>query len=107
MDTTETEKGTTIRGKVLDLGELGMEVRMAKLEAHVEHIQSDISEIRADLRDFRKETREDFVNLRKEMHDNFASVRKDARTDFRMLFGALIFAVLGLAGIMAKGFGWL
>ncbi|ODT85350.1 MAG: hypothetical protein ABS69_00830 [Nitrosomonadales bacterium SCN 54-20] len=102
----------------MDAGEFSMEVRMAKLEAHVEHMQSDISEIKADLRDFRKETKEEFValrketredsmSLRKEMYDNFASVRKDARSDFRLLFGALIFVALGLAGIMAKGFGWL
>jgi hypothetical protein len=62
----------------------GMEPRVAKLEAAVEHIQSDVSDIKIDIR----------------------ALRTDARTDFRMLFGAIIFVALGLAGLMAKGFHW-
>jgi hypothetical protein len=62
----------------------GMEARVAKLEAHLEHIQSDLTEIKADIRE----------------------IRRDARTDFRLLFGAIIFVALGLAGLMAKGFHW-
>jgi len=34
-------------------------------------------------------------------------LRADARTDFRILFGAIIAVALGLAGLMAKGFHWL
>ena len=63
----------------------GMEARVAKLEAHIEHIQSDINEIKSDVRE----------------------IKRDARTDFRLLFGALIFVALGLAGLMAKGFHWI
>jgi hypothetical protein len=63
----------------------GMEARVAKLEAHIEHIQSDLTEIKGDIRE----------------------IRRDARTDFRLLFGALIFVALGLAGLMAKGFHWI
>jgi hypothetical protein len=63
----------------------GMEARIAKLEAHVEHIQRDIGEIKTDLRD----------------------IRRALETDFRLIFGALIAASLGLAGVMAKGFHWL
>ncbi len=63
----------------------GMEARVAKLEAHIEHIQSDINEIKSDLRE----------------------IKRDARADFRLLFGALIFVALGLAGLMAKGFHWI
>lgn len=63
----------------------GMEARVAKLEAHIEHIQSDITEIKSDVRE----------------------IKRDARTDFRLLFGALIFVALGLAGLMAKGFHWI
>jgi hypothetical protein len=63
----------------------GMEARVAKLEAAVEHIQVVVGEIKADLRE----------------------VRRDMRGDFRLLFGAVIFVALGLAGLMAKGFGWL
>jgi hypothetical protein len=58
---------------------------IAKLEAHIEHIRSDIGKIKNDIRKIKR-------------HD---------RTDFRLLFGALIFVALGLAGIMAKGFHWI
>jgi hypothetical protein len=63
----------------------GMEVRVAKLEAHIEHIQGDLNEIKSDIRE----------------------IKRDARTDFRLLFGAVIFVALGLAGLMAKGFHWI
>lgn len=63
----------------------GMEARVAKLEAAVEHIQSDLRDIKSDVRE----------------------VKHDARTDFRLLFGAIITTTLGLAALMAKGFSWL
>ncbi|AND15101.1 TPA: hypothetical protein OL861_001376 [Proteus mirabilis] len=62
-----------------------MELRVAKLESDVEYIKRDISEIKDDIKD----------------------IKKDAKSDFRMLFGAIIAVALGLAGLMAKGFGWL
>jgi len=63
----------------------GMESRIAKLEASSAHIERDITEIKTDLRDMKKYMRE----------------------DFRLLFSAIIAAVLGLAAIMAKGFHWI
>jgi len=36
----------------------------------------------------------------------FEEVRISARSDFHLLFGSLIASALGLAGMMAKGFGW-
>jgi len=62
----------------------GPAARVAKVEAAVEHIQTDVSEVKSDIRD----------------------LRKAAETNFRILFGALIAAALGLAGVMAKGFHW-
>src|ERR1700693_6343698 len=62
-----------------------MEARVAKLESSVEYIQRDIGEIKTDIRD----------------------IKKAVETDFRLLFGALILAVLGLASLMAKGFHWI
>lgn len=50
-----------------------MEARIARLEAHVEHIREDVSSIKVDI---------------------------------RILLGMIIAATLGLAGLMAKGFGW-
>ena len=66
-------------------GSDGLEARIAKVEAAVEHIQRDLSEVKTDIRE----------------------LRKDTNRDFRILFGALIAVALGLAGLMAKGFHWL
>lgn len=66
-----------------------MEARVAKLESTVEFIQRDIADIKTDVKDVRR----DITSIR--------------TTDFRVLFGAIIAVALGLAAIMAKGFGWL
>jgi hypothetical protein len=62
-----------------------MEARVAKLEAAMEYVQRDIGEIKADIRE----------------------IKQDARTDFRLTWGSLIAGFIGLAALMAKGFGWL
>lgn len=62
-----------------------MEARIARLESHVEHIQSDLTELKTDVRE----------------------LRRADETNFRILFGALITVALGLAALMSKGFGWL
>lgn len=67
----------------------GMEARVAKLEAAMEFVQRDIAQLKQDVR----ELRSDILGIR--------------TTDFRLLFGAIIAVALGLAGLMAKGFGWL
>lgn len=61
-----------------------MEARVAKLEAAVTHIERDVADLRADMR----------------------LLRSDQRSDFRLTWGAVIAAALGLAGLMAKGFHW-
>ncbi|MCU5774740.1 hypothetical protein N5923_21690 [Erwiniaceae bacterium BAC15a-03b] len=61
------------------------EVRLAMLESNVENMKDSIKGINDDIRE----------------------IKRDARTDFRMLFGAMIAVALGLAGMMAKGFHWL
>lgn len=43
----------------------------------------------------------------KDMRQEFKEVRSEMKNDFLFLFGALITVTLGLAGLMAKGFGWL
>jgi uncharacterized protein YydD (DUF2326 family) len=65
--------------------DLLMEARGSKFEAAVEHIQRDLTELKADVRSHRKET---------------------AR-DFRILFSAIITVALGLASVIAKAFHWL
>jgi hypothetical protein len=65
--------------------ELPMEMRLAIIETEIRHVQNNVTELKVDVRDLRA------------IHDR----------DFRISFGALIVAALGLAGIMAKGFHWI
>lgn len=69
-----------------------METRVTRLESAIEHVHTDLRDIKQDVRD-----------LRGEMN----GMRGDARVDFRLLFGALITIAIGLAGLMARGFGWI
>ena len=62
-----------------------MEARVSRIEAWAEHTDRALTDIKQDIRD----------------------MRKDMREDFRILFGVIAFVALGLAGLMAKGFGWL
>ncbi|MFN3075499.1 MAG: hypothetical protein ABT940_01185 [Alphaproteobacteria bacterium] len=63
----------------------GMESRIAKLEAGMEHVQRNVGDLRVDYRDF----------------------RKAVDRDFRLTWGMVIAGFLGLAWLMAKGFHWL
>jgi len=63
----------------------GMEARVAKLEADAAHTLETLRDMKGDLRE----------------------LRTDLKSDFRILFGSLITVALGLAGLMAKGFGWM
>ncbi len=80
-----------------------LEARVAKLESDVSHIRSDIAEIKGRQQAFMDRTEDNF----KEMRQEFKEVRSEMKSDFRILFGALITVTLGLAGLMAKGFGWM
>lgn len=62
-----------------------IEARVAKLESDVEFIKRDLSEVKLDLKDH----------------------RRDAHNDFKFLIVFGIAATTGLASMMAKGFGWL
>ncbi len=51
-----------------------LEARVAKIEAHIEHVREDLRGLRGDI---------------------------------RVVWGAIFFCTLGLAGLMAHGFEWL
>ena len=85
----------------------GMEARLARVESDVEYIKRDVGEIKDDVKELKKETKADFKEARKETKDDFKDVTKEIKDDFRITFGALILVAVSLAGMMAKGFGWL
>lgn len=73
-----------------------MHIRVAKLESDVEHIKKSLDEVKSDVREIKRDIRSEFNE-----------VKRDSKTDFRLLFGAIIAVALGLSGLMAKGFHWL
>ena len=62
-----------------------MESRVARLEIRAEHIERDLASLRQTI---------EFLQRRLE-------------GDFRITWAGIIASNLGLAGLMAKGFGWL
>jgi hypothetical protein len=62
----------------------GLEARVTRLEAGIE-FQRNIAEIKTELQ----------------------IMRANARSDFRLIFAALIAIALGFAWLLAKGFHWL
>ena len=69
-----------------------MEARVARLEIRMEHVELDIGEIKTDVRSLRQAV--------DRLHD-----RMDG--DFRITWAGIMALGMGLAGLMAKGFGWL
>jgi hypothetical protein len=69
-----------------------MEVRVARLETSVEHIERDIAEMKVDARSMRQ---------------SIDQLRDRVEADFRITWAGIMALGLGLAGLMAKGFGWL
>lgn len=94
---------TSVRWSSTGPHEDQLEVRVAKIEADVAHIRSDLHDVKDDL----KELRGDVKDFRGEMRGEMKELRNDAHSDFRLLFGALVGVTLGLASLMARGFGWL
>lgn len=97
-----------------------METPVSKLEAAMELVQADLSDIKAtlrihdakfdSLRDRIESMRDPIDGMRDRMdavRDRMDGLRDRMERDFRVLFGALIAVTLGLAGLMAKGFHWL
>jgi len=74
----------------------GVETRVARLESDVAHILVQVGDIKTDVRE-----------LRAESNSSFGEIRGNMRVDYRILFSAIIVAAIGLAGIMASGFGWI
>jgi chromosome segregation ATPase len=138
------------RGEYMDY-DPKLEARVVRLETAMESVQSDIREIKAELRMFRAEVNASLTNLkreidekfdvlrkefdekfyvlrkefdekfdvlrkeldgkfesfRKEFKDKLDADRKECKSDLLKLAAILVSAMLGLAGMMARGFGWI
>jgi hypothetical protein len=68
-----------------------MEERLTKIEIDVAVLKTDVAYIKRDTAELRTGMERLSINQER---------------DFRVLFGALVFVAVGLAGLMAKGFGW-
>ena len=62
------------------------------VESRIARVESDVKNIFIHLGDIKKDIRE---------------LRNDIKIDFRILWGALFVATIGLAGLLAKGFEWI
>jgi hypothetical protein len=106
--------------------------RVARIESDVEYIKRDIGELKTGVAALRAEVTGEFKAVRAEslalreamhgefravraeslalheaVHGEFRAVRAEMRTDFRLLFAAVIVVALGLAGLLAKAFRWI
>ena len=67
------------------IGGDGVEARIARVESDFKNILIQLGDIKTDIRE----------------------LRRYIKTDFRILWGALFVATIGLAGLLAKGFEWI
>lgn len=76
-----------------------VEQRVARIEAHVEHIQSDVTDLKVDFR--RLAARVEV--LQDKMHDGFAALNDKIDRKVAWLIGLMVILATGCAG----GFLWL
>jgi hypothetical protein len=76
-----------------------VEERLSRLEATIEHIQSDVSDIRTDLR----RTNDKVDAIRSDMHAGFDRVRSEMHTGFDGIRSEMHAGLDGLRGEMHAG----
>ena len=88
-----------------------LETEQKNTDERLKRIESDIGEIKADLKDFKKEVKAEFATFRTELNDfkrevenRFTSLRTEMKADFRhqtmlMLGGIGLVVALGLVQI--------
>jgi uncharacterized protein YlxW (UPF0749 family) len=90
------------------------EIQVAELRADVRHIQSDVTDIKADLRTtkqsveaLRKETGEQFNALRKETYETLTQIRESLASAKVWALGLYITLAGSLFFVLAHGFKWI
>lgn len=91
---------------VQDIRELRQEVKQ-DIGALRQEVKQDTStlrqEIKQDIGALRRGINTDFSYLRQEMY----RLQQNSRSDFRLLFGAMISLAIGMSGLVAKAFHWI
>lgn len=77
--------------------------RVAVLEEIAASTKQVLSELRDEMRIGFRELRTELRDMRTELRD----MRQRQERDFRLLFGAVIIATLGLAGLIARTQHWI
>lgn len=82
-----------------------MEARLAKVEAHVDTLRTDLDRLHDELIAFREHVDRRFAEQQQFMDRKFSEIRKELSTSVRWL-GGLIFANLTLTiGLLGKVWG--
>lgn len=91
-----------------------VEERIARLEANVEYIQRDVSDIKIDLREMRREFKQDFLRMDEKFEKMFCGLDgkfdglKDSLASAKLwALGLYIALAAAMLGSMATGFLWL
>ena len=69
-----------------------LEARVASLETAMQFVVDAIREIKSEIKELRGEVKD---------------LSAQMRSDFRILFGAIITLGIGQAGLLARAFGWI
>jgi len=74
-------------------GEDRIEARVAQLEATTQHIQSDVNDLKTEVR-----------GLRDDLNKEVATLRSEFRSDFRLMFGTIVTMFVAVVGLLVRGF---
>ena len=69
-------------------------------------VRSEFKQLRAEIGDLRSELRSEIGGLRSELHTEVRDIRRIHDRDFRITFGAIITATVGLAALIAHVAHW-
>jgi predicted nucleic acid-binding Zn-ribbon protein len=86
----------------------------AVLDSRLSRVESDIGELRVEIKELRREIKEDMTSLRSEIKGDMDSLRSESKNDIASLrsemhtqFYILLGFLVAMLGAMAKGFQWI
>ena len=89
---------------------MSLEPRVAKLESDVNHIMTDIAEIKIDIRRLDSDIKTEVHRLDSKIESSFITLNNRIDSNFKWLMSTFLIAFIasfgGLAAMMAHGFHW-